>query len=84
MRHYVCSVFDRKAQAFLPITLAATKGVAVRGFLDACNQKDHPFMRHAEDYRLACLGEWEDSDGNYMQYPEPETLFEARDAERQE
>ena len=79
MRHYVCSVFDRKAEAYLPLFLAATKGVAVRGFVDTCDQEGHPFRKHPDDYSLRGLGEWDDVSGDYIQYGEYEVLAEAKD-----
>ena len=57
------SVFDAKADAFLPPFFLHNNGLALRTFGDACNMKDHQFGKHPEDYTLFELGAFEDGSG---------------------
>lgn len=60
----IFSVYDSKAEAYLPPFFVASKGAAIRMFSDACNDVGHNFFKHAEDYTLFELGEFDDLTGN--------------------
>jgi len=55
------TVYDSKAELYLPPFYNQTTGQAVRAFGDTCNQKDHPFNKHPEDYTLFELGTFDDN-----------------------
>jgi len=55
------SVYDQKAQAYLPPFYLGQIGQATRIFTDCCNSKDHQFGAHPQDYTLFHLGEWDDN-----------------------
>lgn len=57
------SVYDVKAQAYLQPFFASQKGEAIRSFTDAVNKSDHQFHRHAEDYSLFHVGQFDDNSG---------------------
>lgn len=59
----VFSVYDKAAEAFLQPFFAPTVGIAIRNFRTAANQEDHQFHRHADDYTLFELGEFDESTG---------------------
>ena len=68
------SVFDSKADAFLPPFFLHNNGLALRTFGDACNMKDHQFGKHPEDYTLFELGVFEDDSGSFEIYKTPKSL----------
>lgn len=57
------SVYDSKAEAFLPPFFAPNDAMAQRMFASAANDQEHAFGRHAGDYTLFRVGEWNDADG---------------------
>lgn len=59
----VFSVFDTKAEAYIPPFYCATSGIAVRNFEQAANEEGHAFQMHAQDYCLFELGEFDDHTG---------------------
>lgn len=59
----IFSVYDSKAEGYLPPFTAITKGQAMRTFGDYCNNPEHPFYKHAEDYTLFEIGSYDDSKG---------------------
>lgn len=76
MRHQVFCVLDKAVQAYLPPFFARSKGEALRSFSEACNDEKHQFHRHAADYTLVFLGEWEDASG-IMECAEPARIISA-------
>lgn len=65
MQQQIFSVFDSKAEAFLPPFYAPTPGVAMRSFEAAANSAEHDFHKYAGDYMLFQLGSFEDSTGKF-------------------
>lgn len=57
------SVYDIKAEAYLPPFFLPTVGMAVRTFADCARSKDHQFGKNPEDYILYELGTFDDSSG---------------------
>lgn len=55
MKKPMFSVFDKIANMYTPIFAEATDGTAIR-FIQDQMQKDIPFKRHPEDFRLDRLG----------------------------
>lgn len=68
----IYAIYDTKAAAFLTPYFAPTHGVAVRSLQDAVNDPAHQFSRHAEDYSLHCLGEFDPELGTIEVPPKPE------------
>lgn len=66
------AVFDSKVGAYAAPFCARTKGEAIRSFTDACRQDDLPFKKNPGDYRLFCLGAYDDNKGSLVPHdPEP-------------
>lgn len=59
----IFSVYDKAVQAFMPPFYARSKGEAIRSFSEACNDEKHNFNKHAADFSLMQLGEFEDKSG---------------------
>ena len=57
------SVYDSKAEAFLPPFFAVTDGLAVRMFQQAANDQEHRFGMWSDDYTLFHIGKWDDHTG---------------------
>ncbi len=74
MKLLVFAVFDAAAEAFLAPIFFDTKGQAVRVFADACNDAEHQFRRHADDYTLFHIGFYEPSSGELSALPTPDSM----------
>lgn len=69
MKLKVFAVFDSKAQAWnTPMFLRST-GEALRSWEDECNRVESMISKHAEDYSLHELGEYDDSTGRFQELP---------------
>lgn len=64
------TIYDQKAEAYLPPFFMPTAGMATRTFADCVNQEDHRFNAHPSDYTLFEIGTFDDSTGTI----EPETV----------
>lgn len=63
------SVFDQKAQAYLPPFFMHAEGMAIRSFGDCIEDPEHQFGKHPEDYTLYEIGEFDDSKGMVKPLP---------------
>lgn len=63
MIHTFFSVYDEKAQAFLPPFTLPRPGIAIRTFTDCVNDPTHAFGKHPSDYTLFRLGTFNDENG---------------------
>lgn len=63
MQQRLFSIYDEKAQAWLPPFAFIHQAQALRAFSDCLNSKDHQFAQHPEDYTLAQIGEWDEQSG---------------------
>lgn len=59
----VYSVFDLKGESFSLPFFAATDGVAMRLFGDACLDSETPVGRHPDDFALFRVGAWNADSG---------------------
>jgi len=66
MRLQAFSVFDKAVGAFLPPFYVRSRGEALRGFSQAVNDEKHDFNRHAADFSLMFLGEFDDQSGVFQ------------------
>lgn len=62
----VYSVFDKAVGAYLQPFYCRSSGEAMRSFSEACNKEDNQFNRHASDYYLVRLGQWDDAAGIFI------------------
>ncbi len=70
----IFSIFDSKALAFLPPFFTPTAGVALRNFEVAANEEGHAFHKHASDYGLFELGEFDDATAAITMHKTPISL----------
>ena len=59
------TVYDSKAETFLPPFFVPAKGLAIRAFEDCVNSDDHHFGKHPADYTLFFLGEFLTDTGKF-------------------
>ena len=67
MIHKIYTIFDSKAEAFLPPFFFHQQGMALRIFTDCCNDPEHAFGKHPEDYTLFYAGKFDDDLGSIDQ-----------------
>ena len=70
----IFSVYDTKAQAFLPPFFMTNAAVAIRAVASALQDPSHQFAKHATDYVLYELGEWNDVTAIFEQHGTPVNL----------
>lgn len=70
----IFSVYDQKAEAYLPPFYLPNRAMAVRTFTDCANAKDHQFNKHPQDYLLVELGEFDDTSASFDLYPALKSL----------
>lgn len=59
----IYSVYDGKAEMYLPPFYQTADGAAIRMFQGAVNDQDHDFCKYAADYTLFAIGEWDEKSG---------------------
>lgn len=60
------TVYDSKAEAYLPPFFYGATGEAVRSFEAAANSQDHDFNRFAGDYTLFETGTWDEQTDTHV------------------
>lgn len=68
------SVYDSKAEAYLPPFFSKTTGLALRSFETAANKADHDFHDHAGDYTLFELGSFNEQTAEFTALKSPHNL----------
>lgn len=66
MIYDVFTVYDEKAEAFLPPFILPKIAQAKRVFADCVNSDSHQFGANPADYTLFRLGSWDDSNALYL------------------
>ncbi len=69
MKHFVLSIFDEKAAAFLPPFVLHREEMALRVFKDMLVSSDHQFGKHPEDYTMFVIGVFDDGKGTIEPCP---------------
>lgn len=77
------SVFDKAVGAFGRPFYTASRGEAMRVFMDAVNEDKSPFNKHPEDFLLFDVGEFEEGTGIFSSR-EPEKVISALECIRKE
>ena len=75
----VFAVRDAAADVFGKPYFVPSNGVAIRGFTDEVNRKaeDNTLNKHAKDFSLYELGEYDDSFGGFNLHEQPKLLINA-------
>lgn len=79
----VAAVFDEAVGTYFQPYFARSRMEAIRSFVDACNQPDHIFNKHAKDFSLYVLAEWDENDGAFRPLPTFDLLGSALEYIRQ-
>lgn len=67
MIHKMYSVYDSKGDSYTPPFYDHAEGRALRTFADCCNDPEHQFGKHPEDYTLFDMGQFDDTLGTITQ-----------------
>lgn len=72
MKQIVFAVYDEKAAAFMAPFFMNSRGEAVRAFGDAVAEPSHSFSKHASDFVLYEIGDYDTGLGQLLpKVPEP-------------
>ena len=63
MKKLICAIRDSKVEAFMTPMFFRSKGEAIRSFHDAVNDSNMEFKKHAEDFVMFVLGEYDEQLG---------------------
>lgn len=66
MIYSVFSIYDSKAEAYLPPFILPKQAQAKRAFADCVNSESHQFGANPADYTLFELGTFNDEDGQHL------------------
>lgn len=61
MKHHIFTIYDSKADAYLPPFFLHQKAMAIRAFTDSVNNPESSISLHPADYTLFHLGEFDDN-----------------------
>lgn len=68
------SIYDSKAEAFLPPFILPKTTMAQRAFGDCVNSPTHQFSTNPEDFTLMKLGNFDDENGRFEALSTPRSL----------
>ena len=74
MKLKIYTIYDQKAEAYLPPFYMQNNQMAVRALSDSVNNEEHQFGKYPEDYTLYTLGEFDDSTSIIKQFKESPML----------
>lgn len=60
------SIYDIKSEVFSNPFFMSTNGEAIRAFKDLVTDKNTMVGRHPSDYRLMCLGKFDNVSGSFV------------------
>lgn len=67
MIHKIFSIYDKKAEAYMPPFMMQTKGQAMRSFVDLVKDPQSSVNKHPGDFELYEIGEFDDNSCLYTQ-----------------
>jgi len=71
---YVYSVHDSKVSAFARPFFQRSRGEALRGWEEHCNESESGASKFPHDYALFELGTFDDETGSFVNHQTPENL----------
>lgn len=74
MKLRIFSVYDSKAQAFLPPFFLLNEAMAMRVFSECAGDPQHQFCKHPQDFSLFMLGTFDDVTARLEQENPPQNL----------
>lgn len=78
-KHLIVAIRDSKAESYMQPVTQPSPGAAQRSFGDAVNDPSTQFYKHAEDYALFALAEFDDSNAGITPFEQPRHLCNAID-----
>ncbi len=79
MIHKVFAIYDAKAEFYARPFYEVSIGQALRAFADACQNAEHAFCKHAEDFTLWQIGTYDDGDAKHTSFEHLVPLGKAMD-----
>ncbi len=73
----IFTIYDSKGELYLQPFYEQTVGQALRAFSDTCNEPDHPFYKHAEDFTLFELGAYDNTSAEFILHNTAHSLAKA-------
>ncbi len=70
----IFTVYDSKAEAYLPPFFMQSRGLAIRSFTDTVNDPKTQLHNHPGDFMLMYVGKFDDSDCTFDLAKVPENL----------
>jgi hypothetical protein len=74
MKLKIYSIYDNKAQAFLPLFQVRADGEALRQFKELANNKQTNISKYPEDFALMEMGTFDDAHGKINALSAPKNL----------
>lgn len=74
MIYKIYSVYDSKVECFLQPFFMRSRGEAIRGFTELCNDNSTNFGKYPSDFTLFELGEYVDSNCKFVMLDTPHSL----------
>ena len=68
MKTKIFTVYDSKAEAYMPPFFMQSTGQAMRVFEDTVKDEEHAFAKHPEDYTIFELGVFDDQNATFEIY----------------
>lgn len=75
----VFSIFDVKSAIFSQPFFSSNNVTALRSFSDLVGESGNQVSKHPEDFKLYCIGDFNDNSGGLASCPQPEFLANASD-----
>lgn len=79
----IYAVYDSKIKAYSKPFYALSRGQAMRGWIDQCNDSSSEIYKHSEDYGLFELGVFDDSNGQFENEKTPYSLGLAQEFKKE-
>jgi len=77
MIHMIFTIYDDKAECYLPPFYMKTVGEALRAFTDSANDVNHAFCKYPADYTMFKLGHFDDGNASFELHPTPASIGKA-------
>lgn len=74
MMFKVFTVYDSKAECYLPPIYVKSKGEVIRSIGELANNPEHNFGKYPEDYTLFEVGSWNDNDCKFDLLSTPNSM----------
>ena len=78
------TVYDAISESYSPPMINRTRGEALRSFTDEVNNPNSQLFKHAEDYTLFEIGEWDNQTGRITPFDAPFPVGSAHEFKNQE